>query len=123
MDLEYTSEKLKEQCTNMKAAKKLFSGNELLARSLLARINALKSAETIKDIIIQPTFYFHNLTNKNGRDLEGYFAIDVKSRKEQWRIILQPLNEDKKIYEPCNIDQIAGIVKIIEITEVSKHYE
>lgn len=89
----------------------------------MARINALENAENIKDIIVQPTFHFHNLTNKKGRNLEGYFAIDVKSRKEMWRIILQPLNEEKQPYDPCNIDQIAGIVKIVEITEVSKHYE
>ena len=123
LKLEYTSEKVRKQCTDFKVAKKLFDGNELLARSLLARINALENAENIKDIIVQPTFHFHNLTNKKGRNLEGYFAIDVKSRKEMWRIILQPLNEEKQPYDPCNIDQIAGIVKIVEITEVSKHYE
>lgn len=123
MEVEYASDKVKLQCTNIKIAKKLFDGNDLLARSLLARINALENAENIKDIIVQPTFHFHKLTNKNGRNLEGYFAIDVKSRKEKWRIILQPLNEEKEPYDPCNIDQIAGFVKIVEITEVSKHYE
>ena len=123
MALEYASDKVKLQCTNIKIAKKLFDGNDLLARSLLARINALENAENIKDIIVQPTFHFHKLTNKNGRNLEGYFAIDVKSRKEKWRIILQPLNEEKEPYDPCNIDQIAGFVKNVEITEVSKHYE
>ncbi|MGL5259562.1 MAG: hypothetical protein ACRC7V_05580 [Lachnospiraceae bacterium] len=123
MELVYASDKVKLQCTNMKAAKKLFAGNELLVRSFFARVNALENAENIIDIIVQPPFHFHKLKNKNGRDLEGYFAIDVKSRKEQWRIILQPLDESKNPYNPCNIDQIAGIVKIIEITEVSKHYE
>ena len=63
------------------------------------------------------------MKNKKGKDLEGYFAIDVKSIREQWRIIIQPLDDDKKAYNPCNIDEIAGIVKIVEITEVSKHYE
>ena len=86
-------------------------------------MNALQGAETIKDIIVQPTFHFHKLENKNGRDLEGFFAIDVKSRREQWRIILQPLDENGKPYIPCNIDRIAGSVKIVEIVEVSKHYE
>ena len=57
------------------------------------------------------------------RSLEGFFAIDVKSRSEQWRIILQPLDENGKPYIPCNIDRIAGSVKIVEIVEVSKHYE
>lgn len=123
MELEYASDKVHSQCTNIKVAKKLFDGNELLARSLLARINALENADSIKDIIVMPPFHFHKLKNKNGRDLEGYFAIDVKSRTDKWRIILQPLNEEKKPYKPCNIDEIAGIVRIVEIAEVSKHYE
>ena len=95
----------------------------MLANSLMARINALKQADTIKDIIVQPTFHFHKLLNKNGRNLEGYFAIDVKSRCEQWRIILEPLDENKEPYNPCKIDEIAESVRIVEITEVSKHYE
>ena len=123
MELEYSSDKVKSQCTTVKAATKLFGGDSILARSLLARINALKNAENIKDIIIQPTFHFHKLENKKNRNLEGYFAIDVKSRKEAWRIILQPLNERKEPFIPCNIDQIAGSVRIVKITEVSKHYE
>ena len=63
------------------------------------------------------------MENKKERNLEGFFAIDVKSRKEQWRIILQPLNSNEELYVPGNIDEIAGIVKIVEIAEVSKHYE
>lgn len=123
MELEFATEKVKLQCKSEKEAKKLFGGDAILARSLLARKNAFRGAENIKDIIVQPTFRFHALKNKNGKDLEGYFAIDVKSIREPWRIILQPLNMDKQPYIPCNIDEIAVSVKIIEIVEVSKHYE
>ena len=122
MELVYASEKLKKQCTSAAEAKKLFSGDAVLGRSLLSRINALNSAVTIKDIICQPAFHFHSLKNKSGRNLQGFFAIDVKSRKEPWRIILQPLDENKNPYDPCKIDEIAGIVKVVEITEVSNHY-
>lgn len=123
MELVYASDKVKNQCTSVKAAKKLFGGDTILTTSLLARINALEKAETIKDIIVQPTFHFHNLGNKQGRNLEGFFAIDVKSRKEQWRIVLQPLDANKEPFTPCHIDQISSYVRIVEITEVSKHYE
>ncbi len=123
MELEYSSEKVKLQCTSVKAANMLFGGNSALTQSLLARINVLKNAENIKDIIVQPAFRFHGLKNKKGRNLEGYFAIDVKSIRDSWRIILQPLNENKEPYHPCNIDEISNVVRIIEITEVSKHYE
>lgn len=123
MDLVYASDKVKSQCTSIKAANKLFGGDATLSKSLLSRINALRSANNIKDIIVQPTFRFHALKNKKGKDLEGYFAIDVKSIREPWRIIVQPLNSDKQPYNPCNIDEIAEYVIIVEITEVSRHYE
>ena len=123
MELVYASDEVKTQCTSVKAAKKLFGGDTVLATSLLARINALEKADTIKDIIVQPTFHFHNLRYKHGRDLRGFFAIDVKSRREQWRIILQPLDDNKDPFNPCYIDQISSYVRIVEITEVSKHYE
>lgn len=123
MKLEFANRNAELQCRSVKAANKLFGGDAVLVRSLLARINALEQAETIKDIIVQPTYHFHKLTKKNGKDLEGYFAIDVKTRREQWRIIMQPLDNDKKPYVPCNIDEIAGIIKIVEIAEVSKNYE
>mgnify|MGYP001142775111 CR=1 FL=1 len=58
VELIYASDKIKIQCTSMKAASKLFGGDAVLARSLLARMNALQGAETIKDIIVQPTFSF-----------------------------------------------------------------
>lgn len=123
MKVNYSTEKVKNLCEDLRIAKKFFNGNTLLANSLMARINALKQADTIKDIIVQPAFHFHKLINKNGRDLEGYFAIDVKSRCEQWRIIIEPLDENEQTYNPCNIDEIAENVRVVEIMEVSKHYE
>ena len=123
MELVYASTKLKTQCTSVKAAKKLFGGDTVLATSLLARINAMEAAETIKDIIVQPSFHFHKLNNKHGRNLEGFFAIDVNGRRDKWRIILQPLDENEEVFEPCHIDEIATVVRIVEIKEVSAHYE
>ena len=104
-------------------AARLFGGDALLARSLLSRINALENADTIKDIIVQPPFRFHRLHNSGGRNWKGCFAIDVKTRRDPWRIILEPLDHDKKSFDPCNIDEIAMIVRIVEIKEVSHHYE
>jgi len=121
--LHFKNEKVERQCTSKKVAKKLFGGNEGLAIKLMGRINMLKQAETIKDIVVQKQLFFHKLKNKNGKNLEGHFAIDVKSRRDKWRIILQPLNENEEPYDTCNIDEIAENVRIVEITEVSNHYE
>ncbi|MCD7744966.1 MAG: type II toxin-antitoxin system RelE/ParE family toxin [Lachnospiraceae bacterium] len=119
MKLIYSDEKTKSYCTSLKAACKLFGGNKQLAISLIARINALEQACVIKDIIVMPTFHFHKLKG----DWNGYFAIDVKSRRDKWRIILCPLDEKEQKFHPCNIDEIAEVVQIIEIREVSAHYE
>lgn len=119
MRLTYSDDKVQLQCTSLKAAQKLFGGDKSLAIKLLDRINALESAEVIKDIILIPPMRFHDLKGS----LDGYFAIDVKTRKEPWRIILQPLDEDEMPFDPCNIDEIASVVRIVEIREVSKHYE
>lgn len=52
-----------------------FGGNNILATSLLARINALKQADTIKDIIVQPSFHFHDLKNKDGKTIKGILLL------------------------------------------------
>lgn len=53
MEIVYSNELIQKQCTGMKDAQKLFGGNKALAISLLARINAIREAEVIKDIIVQ----------------------------------------------------------------------
>lgn len=119
MIIRYASKKVERQCTDPKEATKLFGGDKNLTRSLMARINAIEIAEIIKDIIVMPTFRFHQLSGT----LKGMFAIDVKSHRDKWRIILQPLDDNEEPFEPCNIDEIAEIVRIVEIQEVSAHYE
>lgn len=124
MEIIYKTDKVKNICEDSKKATNHFGGNKLLAVSLLARINAIKQAEEMKDIIAQRTMRFHKLINKGKRkNLEGYFAIDVKTPKDGWRIIIEPLDENKKPFVPCNIDEVSKMVRIIEIIEVSDHYE
>lgn len=123
MEIIYHSERLEKQCTDLNKAKKMFGGQMQLAVSLLARINAMEQAESLLDIIVQPLFHFHKLRNIKGRNLEGYFAVDVKTRRDPWRIILQPLDENEEPYEDIKIDKVASKVRIVEIMEVSNHYE
>ena len=119
MKIKYASKKVEQQCTSLKAATQLFGGDKKLAISLQSRINAIERAEDLKDIISFPPFHFHNLQGKQ----EGLFAIDVKSRRDKWRLILQPLDDKEKPFVPCRIDEIAAVVRIVEIREVSAHYE
>lgn len=123
MEIEYSNERVKEQCTSVKAAKKLFGGDAVLVHSLFSRIQSLESADTIKDIVSQKQFRFHKLKNIGNKKYEGYFSIDVKSNREPWRIIIQPLDENGESFTPCDIDKIAGVCRIVEVSEVSNHYE
>lgn len=78
MKVIYKTNKIEKQCTSFNDAKKLFGGNASLGISLLSRINALKGAETIKDIIVQPQFHFHDLHNKDRRNLDGFLRLMLK---------------------------------------------
>ena len=120
----YSSEKVENYCTNYRDACKLFGGDKVLATSLLSRINDLQNEKEIRSIIVRNQKYrFHKLFDKGKSKLDGFFAIDVKSRKESWRIIICPLDKNKKEFVPCNIDQIMDDVVYLRIEEVSNHYE
>lgn len=90
---------------------------------LMSRVEALVAAESLKDIVIQKQFRFHKLENKGKNRLEGYYAIDVKTKKEPWRIILRPMKEKGQAYDSFSVDELADKVEIVEIREVSNHYE
>ncbi len=119
MKILYANKRVELQCTSVKAATKLFGGDKIMAVSLMSRINAIENAVVIKDIILMPQFRFHNLKG----DRKDFFAIDVKTIRDKWRIILQPLDENEEVFDPCNIDEIASYVRIVGIREVSAHYE
>ena len=123
MRLLFATEKLEKQCRKVSEATRLFGGDMQLAVKLLGRINALEQAEVLRDIVVQRQFRFHKLFDKGRRKYEGCFAIDVKSKADPWRLVIQPLDEDEKPFEPCNIDEVSGVVRIVEIVEVSKHYD
>lgn len=97
----------------------MFGGNKTLELSLRARINALEHAFVINDIRMIKPFRFHNLKG----DYDGYFAIDVKTIRDKWMIIIQPLDDNEKAFVSCHIDEIAKVERIVEVKEVSTHYE
>ena len=58
---------------------------------------------------------------RSPEDLERF--KEIYEIRDPWRIIIQPLDENEEPYDPCNIDEIAGVVRIVEVKEVSNHYE
>ena len=124
MQILYKDKKTEKICTVFKEASKYFGGDKKMAEALFDRMSLLRSLETIWYVTIFPNFRFHKLINKGkNKNLEGLFSIDVKTSKDKWRIIIEPLDDNYNPFVPCNIDEISKIVRIIEIKEVSNHYE
>ena len=64
MKLLYKNNKVSKICEDIREATSYFGGNKDYAISLMARINALKQAEDIRDIIALKQMRFHKLVNK-----------------------------------------------------------
>lgn len=74
MKIIYKNNRVKTICEDIKKATNFFGGKKELAISLMSRINALKQAENIIDIIVQPSMKFHKLNNNGKRNnLKGFF--------------------------------------------------
>lgn len=123
LEVEYADHKLQSQCEKKSTAKRLFGGDEALANVLLARVQQLKAAVTLRDIICMPALHFQALHNRGKNKLEGLFTIDVKTRRDAWRLIIQPLDDDRVPFPPCNIDEISGLVRVVRVERASKHYD
>lgn len=111
MEIVYQNKNIKEQCTNLKRAKKDFS--DKVARKIKQKINFIESAETLSDVIKFAPLRFHALTGNRA----GLYAMDINGRNDQYRFIA--------CFDGYNKTQIfakAKVIKIIQIMEVSKHY-
>lgn len=117
MYVEYKKEKLRKQCEELKEAKKKLPTD--IAISLLKRIKFIKNAESLSDIINHTSFYFHPLKD----NLEGKYAIDIKSRKSPYRLIVVPKYQGKEIRNSEDVFTLADTIEILLVMEVSKHYE
>ena len=53
----------------------------------------------------------------------GFLLLMLKRYVINGELSYSHLMRGGKIFDPCNIDEIAATVKIIEICEVSAHYE
>lgn len=109
MEIIYKNNKVKEQCTALRRAKRDFS--EKVAKKIMMRINFITAAENLDSIINNPVLHFHKLKG----NLDGKFAIDVDGRRTSYRLIVQ--------FDETEVFENAKYIEIIEVTEVSNHYE
>ena len=107
MEIRYKDKKIRDICENEKKAIKKY--NRVIAEKLIFSIEFLKNSNSLKDVADYRNFRFHEL--KYGR--KGQFAIDLGKTTGYKPITVN--KENKTIsYESINV---------VEIMEVSNHYE
>ncbi|WP_390408183.1 hypothetical protein [Lacticaseibacillus jixiensis] len=112
MHVSYKNKRIEKQCTSLREAKKAYS--EKVAVKLLQRVNFLVAADNLASVIDNPVLHFHDL--KGNR--EGIYAIDIDGRRGSYRLLIRIDGFSKE-----EVFAIANVIEIIEITEVSNHYE
>lgn len=118
MQIRYTTSKLEKVCTNLKEAKKKYSG--IVPEKLHAIINFIENASNLTDIINYIPFHFHHL--KGSR--KGEYAVDIGGRSSGWRLIIIPIDDSGST---CSNDEVysknAVNIVIVQLEEVTNHYE
>ncbi|MFC2423221.1 MAG: addiction module toxin RelE [Fusobacterium polymorphum] len=95
-------------CENEKKAIKKY--NKIIAEKLIFSIEFLKNSNSLKDVADYQNFRLHELKYER----KGQFAIDL-GKTTGYRLIIEPITVNEIIsYESINI---------VEIMEVSNHYE
>lgn len=117
MKLIYKDEKTKQLCNDNKKALKKFG--EVVSRKLFDLINILEKSKNLLDIMMLPFYRLHKL---KGDRSEQYSLTIHKSSK--YRLIILPFDENKNMLI-CDENEKKLLVNavIIEIIEVSEHYE
>lgn len=98
-----------KECTDIKIARRRYG--EKIGIKLLKAINFIDASSNLKALINNRIYNFHKLSG----DRKEQFAIDIGSRRDGYRLILE-FNED---------DVFIKAVEITEITvkEMGNHYE
>ena len=129
MKVSYASPQIESACTSVSTAAELFRGNRDLAVKLMSRINALKQADRIQDIMLDPSSGFRRTANRDGPDADSepelLFAISIRTQEEIWQILLQLLDEKEEPLAPYqfNLTDNDVTARVLEITEVIRHHE
>ncbi|OTN75604.1 hypothetical protein A5886_000679 [Enterococcus sp. 8G7_MSG3316] len=112
MYIEYKNNKVNRQCTDLRQAKKDFPSK--VAEKLIKMITFIEAAENLESVLNFPTYRFHHLKGHK----KGLYAMDIDGRKCSYRLIVA---FDEQLNERLFSD--SSSIEIIQIEEVSKHYE
>ena len=116
MEICYKSRRVMKLCTDYKIAKRELG--DLVAEKLMSAINFIENAISLMDVANYPPFHFHELRGRR----QGTYSIDL-GRRLGFRLILEPINGDGEIVKDDKGFYHFERIKIVQILEVSNHYE
>lgn len=112
MQVQYSDKNIEKQCTSLKHAQKDFS--VIVAKKLHKLINFIETVDNLSEVIAFKPYNFHALKGKR----KGQYALDINGRKSSYRLIVCFNQFDNEL-----IFSNSASIKIIQIEEVSNHYE
>lgn len=112
MEVVYKTNKLENKCTKLVQAKRNYP--EKIAKKLMKLINFIDTADTLADIQNNDLLYFHALTG----DKKGLYAMDIDGRRSSYRLIVTFDG-----FSNMEIFEQASSITIVQVEEVSNHYE
>jgi len=115
IDLKWGSQKTGKLCRDPKKA--LRELGQLVAEKLLAAIQFLESATTLRDVLCMPIYHLHTVGGKRKSQL----AMDL-GRKIGYRLIIKPDPPWNEEEEKLDLSSKCQIVSCIIILEVTNHY-
>lgn len=113
MEVLYRDAKIEKLVTSLPHAKRKLS--EQTAVKLFKLITLIKVADNWSDVIVLPRYRFHKLEGK----LEGLYSLDIAGVRCSYRLIVS--FDDQ--YSNAEIFQKPQNIEIVQIEEVSNHYE
>ena len=100
MEIRYKNKRIRDICENEKKAIKKY--NKIIAEKLIFSIEFLKNSNSLKDVADYQNFRLHEL----------------KYERKGYRLIIEPITDNKE-NETISYESI----NVVEIMEVSNHYE
>lgn len=90
---------------------------QAVEKKLMATENFINSANTLQDIVLYKPFRFHKLEGRRKHEWSIYLG------NTGYRVTMIPCDENENEIIDGDIIAQCKNIKIIEITEVSNHYE
>lgn len=119
MEITYKNKNIENICTSEKEANRFFD-NKKYIENLKSIINYIKQANNLFDVSTFPPYHFHSTDFY----IKNSFGIDIGGRKSKYRLIVIPLDDENKVVvKDEEFVKKCKEIRILEIEEVSKHYE